>query len=163
MRMMGLAFTKSHGLIIIAALGFYLLDSMSKLAIKNWLALGQSVPVIPGVFHFTHVQNTGVAFSLFHQYPEILTLVASLFLLLLLLYMLSHRVLSRLEMLGFSLVIGGALGNLADRFSMGAVTDFLDLAIIHYPVFNLADSFIFTGVALLIIHYVRHYHYAARS
>ena len=59
--------------------------------------------------------------------------------------------------IGFAAIIGGALGNVVDRLGDGAVTDFLDFYIgqYHWPTFNLADTFIFCGVFLLLISYAR--------
>lgn len=146
---------KAHAVTLAGVALVFVLDALSKAAVINLLEPGETLPLIPGVFHFTRMHNTGAAFSLFYQYPEGLTVVAGLFFFLFLGYLLAKRDLPILEQAAFSLILGGALGNLVDRIRWGAVTDFLDFILVHYPVFNLADSFIFIGVVLLIRAYVK--------
>lgn len=111
----------------------------------------QSIAVWPGIFQITFVYNTGAAFSLFEQYPSLLLGVTLVLFLVILTIALSRSTMSRIETIGFSMVLGGALGNIADRLSQGKVVDFLDFVCILYPVFNLADSFIFLGVCILLL------------
>lgn len=145
---------KEHRLVVLGSLAVFLLDIASKMFVAGRLALGESWPVIPGIFHLTHLKNTGAAFSMFHDHPEVLTVIAGTMLVGFSTYMLTRQHLTSKEVWGFSFVLGGALGNLLDRLREGAVTDFLDVVAIHYPVFNLADSFIFMGVILLLVNYV---------
>lgn len=110
-----------------------------------------SLPLWPGVFHLTYVTNTGAAFSLFSQggnWLRWLSLIVSLGLICL--AWLGPR-LSRWEQVGYGFLLGGALGNGADRFATGKVVDFLDVRWIQFPVFNLADVFINVGIACLLI------------
>jgi signal peptidase II len=130
---------------------FFLLDRLVKAVVQARLSLGESIPLIPQVFHITYVQNTGVAFSLFKDHPGILTLANSLFFAGFLAYALSRKAYNGWLIAIFSLILGGALGNLWDRLTLGAVIDYLDVTVIRYPVFNLADAFIFSGISLLII------------
>ena len=69
-------------------------------------------------------------------------------------YILKQNPESKLERIGYSMILGGAVGNLFDRIIYGYVIDFLDFNIFgyDYPIFNLADSFIFVGIVLLIIY-----------
>lgn len=152
-----LTVSKDHLAILVGAITVYGVDAISKAWIINTLSLGESIRLVPQVFHLTHLQNTGAAFSLLHQHPEFLTLIAGGLFVVLLGYVLTRPLFQRQEIVGFTLVLGGALGNLVDRLRLGAVTDFLDFTLIHYPVFNLADSFIFIGVILLFANYVQHY------
>lgn len=133
----------------------FVMDRISKFVITQWLEPGETHPVIPGVFHITRMQNTGAAFSLFYQHPEALTLLSALLFGIFLWIAMTKKAMDPLEKIGFVCILGGALGNLMDRLRWGSVTDFLDFTIIHYPVFNLADSFIFIGVFVLVWHYVR--------
>ncbi len=139
----------------------YGLDALSKAWIIRALQAGESQPVIPGIFHITRVHNTGAAFSMFYEHPEVLTLVSGLLLVAFLGYMLTKPKLSRAEIMGFGFVIGGAFGNLMDRIRLGAVTDFLDVVAIRYPVFNLADAFILMGVVVLMVAYVKQFNQSA--
>lgn len=131
-------------------LGFALLDQLSKWLAKTGLPPEESLPIIPGVFQLTLAYNTGAAFSLLRHQPQLLTLVTSTIFLILLTYALTRRQFARGEVPALGLILGGALGNLIDRFLAGKVTDFFDVIAIHYPVFNVADSFIFCGVLWLI-------------
>ncbi len=143
-------FCQTRGSLILLMLVFFLLDRL----VKNWvvtaMAPGQSMAVIPDVFHITFVYNTGMAFSLFKEHPGVLLFLTSLLFLGFLIYSLQKSVLTRIECLGFSLILGGALGNIADRVLVGKVIDYLDVTLIHYPIFNLADAFIFCGVLFIV-------------
>jgi len=136
-------------ILLCLTLGFALLDQASKWAAKLCLSPIHSLPVIPNVFHLSLAYNTGAAFSMFHNQPQLLTGFTSLLFLALLAYGLSKRQFYKGELLAMALILGGALGNLLDRIFLGHVTDFLDLIAIRYPIFNVADSFIFCGVILL--------------
>lgn len=129
----------------------FLLDQLSKALFHRWLEVGQSIPVAQDIFHFTLVHNKGAAFSLFQEQP-LLLLGFTLFLFLgFLIYALKRPLLQQAEMVSLSLILGGALGNIADRLTLGYVVDFLDFTLIDYPIFNLADIFIFCGIVLMII------------
>lgn len=146
----------------LAALVFCI-DRLSKVWVLHHLLPGETIPLLPQVFHLTRVHNTGAAFSLFHQYPSVLTLITSLLLVLLCGFIFSRQYIALKEGLGYGFILGGALGNLYDRIGQGSVTDFLDFRLIHYPIFNGADSFIFVGVVLLLMHYVKEHYQPARS
>lgn len=109
----------------------------------------ESLPVISNIFHLTLVRNTGIAFGFFHGGSK--WLLAAIFLGILVLFYLTFQMRNELLMfrLSFGFVLGGALGNVIDRMTQGAVIDFLDFRI--WPVFNLADSFITVGVSILVL------------
>ena len=140
----------------------FCLDAATKTMVLHHLLPGQPVPIIPGVLQLTRIQNTGAAFSLFYEHPEILTLIAGMLFLAFFMYMLSKKTMNWMSLLGFGFVLGGAWGNLLDRIHLGGVTDFIDVVLVHFAIFNVADSFICIGVGLLLIDYVR-YDSAARS
>jgi len=109
---------------------------------------------ITSFFNLVSVWNSGVSFGMFHgaQYGQIIfsvIVMAITAIMLLWLYRNDKIYLSW----AISFIIGGALGNLFDRIKYGAVADFLDfhLATYHWPAFNIADSFVFIGVAMLLI------------
>ena len=154
-------------------------DRISKILIRRYVELNfGSVPVVPHFFSLTHVENTGAAFSLFADWPPAvrrpLLVSFSIVALAVVCYLLWNEV--RIPILdlrglrcvsaqsdsarGFSwnglalaLILGGAVGNLYDRVLYGRVTDFLHCYIgTHsWPDFNLADSAIVVGTALLIV------------
>lgn len=104
-------------------------------------------------FSLVYVWNRGVSFGMFNQVENshiILSLVQGLVAVILLFWLHVNQKPHFTYALGF--IIGGALGNLSDRIKNGAVADFLDfhIASYHWPAFNLADSFVFIGVMILI-------------
>ncbi len=122
-------------------------DQITKLVIIDWLRYGESWPV-EGFLRFTHARNTGAAFSLFEGQSTILSIVAILAIgLILWLYKASGGA-SLLLRLALALQLGGAFGNLLDRFRYGYVVDFVDVG--PWPIFNVADSAISVGIAFLI-------------
>ncbi|MBF0331313.1 MAG: signal peptidase II [Candidatus Omnitrophica bacterium] len=126
-------------------------DRLTKILFSNILQLGESLPVIKKVFHFTLVHNTGIAFGLFKDNGFVF-LIIPLIAVVLLGYNLYyyHKVgeLDAVYILGFSMILGGAIGNLTDRIMLGHVIDFIDLRI--WPVFNIADSAITVGACLVL-------------
>lgn len=130
---------------------FALLDQGSKWLAKTYLTPGVSVPIIPGFFQLSLAFNTGAAFSLLRHQPQLLSAFTSVLFIVLLTYALSRRQYVKGELMAMALILGGALGNLMDRLGTGRVTDYFDVIAIHYPIFNVADSFIFIGVVLMIV------------
>lgn len=141
--------TRSKWILLGLTAGFTLLDQASKWLAQTYLVPKESLPVIPDVFHLTLAYNTGAAFSLLRNQPQLLTGLTALLFLILLVYGFSRRQFLKGELLATALVLGGALGNLLDRLLLGHVIDYFDVVAIHYPIFNVADSFIFCGVIVL--------------
>lgn len=126
-------------------------DQFSKHIAINSLNPAESVTVLKGVFHLTLVYNTGAAFSLLRGNN-----VLFIFISLAVIAYIAVYVLCKVKKGGYlsfpvALILAGAVGNLIDRLRFGCVVDFLDFRI--WPVFNIADSAITIGVALLCIRY----------
>jgi signal peptidase II len=142
---------------LLISLAVVVLDQWSKWLVELHLPLHASHPVVAGFFHLTHVQNTGVAFGLFASGDPrgtwLLSGLGTLALILVLGYFAAVPRENRLLLGALALVLGGAVGNLADRLAAGAVTDFLDVFVgtHHWPAFNVADSAITVGIVLLAI------------
>lgn len=140
----------------LAALVF-LLDQASKLAVMQWLPFGYPGEALLPFFNLVHVYNTGAAFSFLADQPGWQRWFFTLFALLvsgMLLYWM--RKLPRAVIwapVAYSLIIGGALGNLFDRLAYGHVVDFLDFHVgnWHWPAFNLADSAICVGAVMIVL------------
>ena len=128
----------------------FLIDIISKCIMMNVVSVGDSIIVIPHFFSFTLAYNTGVAFSMLDGYGFLIILFTIIVILGILWYLKYHAVFG-IERVGYAFIIGGAFGNLVDRFVYGHVIDFLDFVVFGYdfPVFNLADSAIVIGVILL--------------
>lgn len=132
-------------------------DRGAKWLVAASIPLHESIPVIPGFFRLTHVQNSGAAFGLFADSPSqwkvamlVLFSVIALVIVLALLWKNSHVMTT--TGVGLALILGGALGNLWDRLVSGHVTDFLLFYLGQYqwPAFNVADSAIVIGAGLLV-------------
>ncbi len=135
---------------IVGLLGL-IFDQITKYWISHSLELGESIPLWEGVFHFTYVTNKGAAFSLFREsggWLRWLSLVVSLGLMALARF---GPKMSRWEQLGYGFILAGALGNGVDRFMAGEVIDFLDVRLINFAIFNIADVFINIGIVCLLI------------
>jgi signal peptidase II len=136
-----------------------LLDRLTKLLVARRVELNiGSVPVIPNFFSITHVENTGAAFSLFADWPQrvrVPFLVGFSTAALLVVCYLLWKSTAKFTWTGLALafILGGAIGNLYDRILFGRVTDFLHVYIGNHmwPDFNLADSAIVCGAALLCV------------
>lgn len=122
-------------------------DQLSKYLVRTNLRLGESWPS-EGVFRLTYGTNTGSAFGLFPNQTVILTVASVLAIGFLIYFYRVHALPRPLLRLAIGLQLGGALGNLIDRLRAGAVVDFIDVG--WWPVFNLADSSIVVGMALLV-------------
>ncbi len=136
------------GLVVVA------LDQLSKWQVVR--SLSAEVVEVTGFFNLVLVCNTGISFGLLPGDSAVKAWLLSAFALAvvvgLLIWVRSKD--SQLLMAGCGLVVGGALGNVVDRVRIGCVIDFIDLhaAAWHWPAFNLADSAITVGVALLLVH-----------
>ncbi len=142
---------------LVIAIVVLLLDRLAKWAVASNIALRDSVVVIPGFFRLTHVENTGAAFGLFADSSAqwkvgalVSFSIVALIVVSALLWKNSHAVST--TTIGLSLILGGAMGNLWDRMVSGRVVDFLDFYVgsYHWPAFNVADTAIVIGAALLI-------------
>jgi signal peptidase II len=130
-----------------------LIDQFTKIIVREGLDVYESIKLINGVFHLTHTENTGAAFSLFTGQVQILSLISLIAIVVISWWVLSRKEpFDRLEIIAWGVLLGGTTGNMIDRILSGSVTDFFDFTLINFPVFNFADVFIDTGAALIIIH-----------
>ncbi len=130
--------------VVVAAV---LADQLTKHVVASEVALDDEVKVL-GPFTIHHVQNSGIAFGLFASATAAvigLTVIAVGWMIG---YFARSGARHPLLPVAVGLLIGGSLSNLADRVRLGHVTDFLDFR--YWPAFNLADSFIVIGVAVLL-------------
>ena len=123
------------------------LDQVTKALVRHNLTLNESVPP-DGIFRITRTFNTGSAFGLFADQTMFLILASFVGIGILLLMYRSQRPPGIPLRLSLGMQIGGAAGNLFDRLRMGQVTDFIDVGL--WPVFNLADTSIVIGIAILV-------------
>jgi len=133
-------------------------DQISKALVRDFLPLYSSKTIIPGLMDFTHVLNTGAAFGFLNaaDFPFKTTIIAAIATAALVgvgLYSASLSAHQRIARIGLALIVGGAAGNLLDRFITGSVVDFVDVywRDHHFWAFNVADSAITIGVAVMIL------------
>jgi len=133
------------------------LDQVTKVLVMLKLPMGSQVPLIPGLLNLVHIHNKGAAFGLFSGWPAEFAWVFFVATTALVLGVLGY-LLWRLPddhwpaALGYSLILTGALGNMIDRVRLGEVVDFIDVywGRYHWPAFNVADSLVVVGTAILV-------------
>ncbi len=139
-------------LFYLVAIFIVLLDQFTKFVVVSNMELYESIPIIDGWLHITSVRNTGAAFSILEN-QTLIFIVLALVVALVLIYSI-YRVYREYRLLAFflSIILGGAVGNLIDRILHGAVIDFIDMRIINFAIFNVADIAITVGTGLLILY-----------
>lgn len=138
--------------IVIGSIIVFIVDLISKLLINSFLTLDKVINIIPGFFKLEKVYNTGISFGML-QGSQARIITISILIFIFLLHMQKSFTLNKRNIVAFSLLYGGILGNLFDRFIYHHVIDFLSFKFGSYdfPVFNIADSCICIGMVLLVI------------
>jgi len=143
---------------LILAAAVIVLDIWTKALVLARIDLHETIPIIPNFFQLVHVRNTGAAFGIGANassriVPLLLNFGAIAVFFVVVVYALRSAVTDRVLQTGLHLILGGAIGNLLDRFRFGYVVDFLDVYVgtKHWPAFNVADSAICIGIALLFL------------
>jgi signal peptidase II len=139
-------------------LAIVFLDQVTKALVRSLVPLSSSVEVVPGFMNFTHVRNTGAAFGFLNaaDFPfktvaiAVVALAAIVWVGIYAAGLPRHHWVARL---GLAFIMGGAAGNLLDRVLVGSVVDFVDVywRTYHFWAFNVADSAITVGVAIMIL------------
>lgn len=138
---------------IVVALVLIIFDQLTKYWVQKYIPLWESIPIIPNVFHLTHVHNPGAAFSIlaYKKWFFVTTAIIAAVVTWLLRKVIAKQ--GRLFKWGVTLALAGATGNLIDRLRLEVVVDFFDFQI--WPVFNIADICIVVGVGILIMTILR--------
>ena len=126
-----------------------IVDRLTKYLLFRNLSPGESVRVVPGLFHITLVLNSGAAFGLFKGRSVFFTVSTVLVIAFICFYIWRGGCKDLLMLTALGLILGGAAGNLIDRVLFGYVIDFLDFRI--WPVFNVADASITIGAFILTV------------
>lgn len=139
--------------IISFSLILFIIDQIVKLFVSFNIDLNSSICVLKNFFYISHVHNFGAAFSTFYGGRFFLIFVSVISLILIYYFLLKNKKFRNFDIVIYSLLIGGILGNLFDRIIYGYVIDYLDFYIFgyNYPVFNIADMCIVISVFLIII------------
>lgn len=132
---------------LLLVLFIILLDQIIKYFVSTNMFLGQSIPVLPQIFHLTYIQNPGAAFGILENQCYLFILIAAVLIVAVIYFYKKIIQLSKLFQVGIALLFGGAIGNMIDRIFIGRVIDYMDFRI--WPVFNLADIAIVSGCAII--------------
>ena len=137
------------------AAAIVVLDQITKWAAVRYIMPSGTIPLIDGVLHFTYVENTGAAFGMMTdaRWIFMITSVAAIAVLTVLIAKYASGY--KFAVLCVTFILGGGVGNMIDRVRIGYVIDFIDFRLINFAVFNVADSFVTVGAAMLIAYLVR--------
>ena len=147
---------------LVLSLATIVLDAWTKWLVSSRIGLNDAVPLVADHFQLVHVRNSGAAFGIganaqSHLVPLLLNVGAIGVFCIVVVYAFRAAVSDRMLQTGLHLILGGAIGNLIDRFRLGYVVDFIDVYVNvggqphHWPAFNVADSAICIGIGLLFL------------
>jgi len=108
------------------------------------------------LFRFDYVKNYGAAFNLLNGNRIFLSILSTSISIILLYFILNNKKKSNIELLSYSFILGGTIGNGIDRIIKGYVIDFINLSFINFPVFNIADISINIGLLFIIYGFIKH-------
>lgn len=134
------------------AVAIVALDQISKALVRAAIPLGGYAKLLPGVMHFTYVQNTGAAFSSLMGQRWLLVALTAVFLAVMVLIFVKKWISHPFGLICLAAVAGGGVGNLIDRIRFGYVTDMFATDFIDFAVFNVADIFIVGGCIGLFVY-----------
>lgn len=139
---------------VLIALIVAVLDQFTKWIVLSHMELGETIPIIPKVFHLTYILNPGAAFGILpHQKWFFLLIVGILYVA----FFIGRKRMPEKPLylpVAVGMLLGGALGNAIDRAVIGSVIDFFDFRI--WPIFNVADIFVTVGIGLIAFYFWRH-------
>lgn len=127
------------------------LDVITKYFAINLFSVSE-FELIKNVLYFTYLENRGAAFGILQNQRWFFIAVTAIVLLCIIIWILYKKPESKLLLLSLGMLAGGGVGNFIDRIRFSYVVDFIDVRIINYPVFNVADCFVVIGAVLMIIY-----------
>ena len=140
-------------MLYVISISVVVIDQFVKFLVRSNMTVHQSIPVIKNVLHLSYVGNTGMAFGMFTGSNTVFKIIATIIVIVIIIMERCGKITATNEKILLGLVVGGATGNLIDRYVFGHVTDFIDFRI--FPVFNVADMSIFIASCFLFIIYFR--------
>jgi len=130
-----------------------LLDQLTKYLTVVYVKPAGTIPIIAGAVHLTYAENRGASFSILQGQRTLFIVITLITVAAIIIYMALNRGKTpALLRTALVFVAGGALGNFIDRLTLGYVIDMIDFRIINYAIFNVADSFVVIGAAMLLIY-----------
>lgn len=138
--------------LIAIMIGIIGLDQLTKWLTVVYMTEGQSIPLWQDVLHLTFYKNPGAAFGILDEPNQrwIFLVFSSVAIIGLLVYLFFFRPKSRFIQVTLAMIVGGGIGNMIDRIYLGYVIDFIDVELINFAIFNVADSFVTVGAFMLI-------------
>ena len=130
------------------------LDQITKYLTILYLKPLDTFPLLQDVLHLTYVENTGAAFGMMKDSRWVFMVTSTLAIVGILVYMFWKRPTNKMLCLSLSFIVGGGIGNMIDRTALGYVVDMIDLRLINFAVFNVADSFVCVGAGLMILYLI---------
>ena len=128
-----------------------LLDQLTKLLVSGNMILHQSIPIWEGVLHITYIHNRGAAFGMLANHRWVFLIISTLTILVMLVYLFMTKSRNPLLLSAVAMILSGGIGNMIDRLALGYVVDMIEVRLINFAVFNVADSFVCVGAALLFL------------
>ncbi len=138
--------------IILAVIG---LDQLTKWLTVIYLEEWESFPLWKDVLHFTFVKNEGAAFGMLSQHRWVFMVFSTVAILGISVYLFGFCKEGMWAKVAYAMIVGGGIGNMIDRIALGYVVDFIDVTLVNFAVFNVADSFVTVGAGILIVYYLR--------
>ena len=146
---------------LLIILGVVAIDQATKWIVMLNMELGESIPLIKDVFHFTYIRNAGASFGSFSESRWVFMVISTVMIAAMIFYLVKYRPQKKLLYIPVSMIIGGGIGNMIDRlfygesFGNGTVVDFLDFC--AFPnlwmwIFNVADAFVVVGAGILFVY-----------
>ena len=129
-------------------------DQAVKLYVTSHLALYETAPLLPGIVELFYVQNTGGGFSILTNHTQLLTVLTAALMAVIAFVLVKRTFPHPLAMWTLTLILGGGLGNLADRVRLGYVVDMFNFQFMDYPVFNVADILVVCGTIGFAAYYL---------
>lgn len=127
------------------------IDQVTKQLVKQMMREGDHIAIIGNFLRLTYVKNPGMAFGIQIGGKLFYTIFASIACVIILVYLFRLKPEHFWPRFALASILGGAIGNLIDRFRYSEVVDFIDVKVIHWPVFNLADVAVAIGMIILIV------------
>ena len=142
-------------------LGVVAFDQATKWIVMLNMELGESIPFIKNVFHFTYIRNSGASFGSFSDSRWVFMIASTVMIAGMIFYLVKYRPTQKLIYIPAAMIVGGGIGNMIDRlfygegFGNGTVVDFLDFCAfpnLWYWIFNVADAFVVVGAGILFVY-----------
>ena len=130
---------------------FIFIDQLIKNLVNLYMNVNESFILLKNVLNITYVHNYGAAFSMLTGARWILVLITIVALNVIYIFFIKNKKLNKYQTIVYSMLLGGIVGNLIDRFFYGYVIDYIDIRLFNFAIFNIADSLIVISVILLIV------------